>query len=155
MMAWPDDITPSGSAHREDDQPLHDRRTLMTYPLPEQNHTVETAAKHAVGASLLFRISRTGGNLGYGADERRAAKIAHDGIDGEKLYELLLDVARRAADEVERELDWMKQRLLEGAAGVAERSDSLSLHRFVEQLSAEVEQRKEQRRINDGAEVAA
>jgi hypothetical protein len=127
----------------------------MTYPLPEQNHTVETAAKHAVGASLLFRISRTGGSLGYGADERRAAKIATDGIGGEELYELLLDVARRAADEVERELEWMKQRLLEGASDVAERSDSLSLHRFVQQLTAEVQEREERRRTNDGAEVAA
>lgn len=127
----------------------------MTYPLPEQNPMVEKAARHAVGGSLLFRISRTGGNVGHGADERRAAKIATDGIGGEELYELLLDVARRAAEEVERNVHWVKQRMLQGASAVAENSDSLSLHRFVEQLTAEVQQRDELRRANTGEEAAS
>ncbi|WIB65276.1 hypothetical protein [Curtobacterium sp. MCBD17_040] len=127
----------------------------MTYPLPEQSRTVEKAAKHAVGSALLFRISRSGGNLGYGVDEARAAKIATDGIGGEELYELLLDVARRAAGEVDQDLGWIERRLLEGAQEVAEKSDSLSLHRYVERLAAAVEQRDNQRRANGAEESAA
>ncbi|WIE81252.1 hypothetical protein [Curtobacterium sp. MCSS17_016] len=127
----------------------------MPYPLPEQNPVVERVARDAVGSSLLFRLSPGGGSSGYGIDERRAADIAKGGIDGDALYELLLDVARRAADEVEREVVWAKRRMLEGASAVAEKSDSLTLHRFVGQLAAEVEQRDEQRRANTDEEAAA
>ncbi len=120
--------------------------TMFAYPAPELPPRLDGAAKHAVGESLLFRISTSGGSSGDGIDEHRAADIAAEGINGEDLYELLIDVARRATEDAEREVYWMKQRLLEGAAAVAEKSDSLTMHRFVEELSADVKQRDDQRR---------
>ena len=104
---------------------------------PTLSKPFEDEAKRAVGTALLFRVSRGGGSHGHGMDERRANDLAAEHLDGDALYELLLDVARRAAADADREAAWARSRIIDEARKVAVRSDSLSLHRFVEKYAAE------------------
>lgn len=92
----------------------------------------DEVAVRAVGAALLFRESRNGGSFGAGIDEARAARVADDRLDGLELYALLLDVANRAVERSESEARFFKADVVREVKKLAERTDSLTLHRFIE-----------------------
>ena len=90
------------------------------------------AAELAVGSALLFRKSPNGGSHGRGLDQKRASTLADEGLTGEELYALLLDVAKRAGELAEGQALDMRYRIVDEVRRLAEASDSLSLHRFIE-----------------------
>ena len=92
----------------------------------------EATAIRAVGSALLFRQSPTGGSYGEDIDKKRANRLAEERLDGEALYALLLDVALRAAKAAEHESNTLRWRIVTEVQRLAETSDSLSLHRFID-----------------------
>lgn len=96
----------------------------------------EDVAREAVGTVLLFRVSPKGGSHGskstnYAIDRGRADNVGS--LTGAELYDLLLAVARRACEEAERQSDWERHSIVRAAKDVAEKSDSLTLWRFIEE----------------------
>jgi hypothetical protein len=96
----------------------------------------EKVAKYAVGAALLFRVSKSGGSYGSPIDELRANDAAARGMSGDELYALLLDVANRATEDAAREAEQQRYHIISEVRRLAEISDSLSLHRFIENVEA-------------------
>jgi hypothetical protein len=96
------------------------------------NDATKENAERAVGSALLFRESPHGGSYGNGIDRRRAKGLAAEHLDGEQLYELLMDVAMRAGEHAQEEIRHQRYRIVTRVRELAETTDSLSLHRFIE-----------------------
>jgi hypothetical protein len=92
----------------------------------------EEIAKRAVGVELLLHTSPGGGSHGNGIDEQRADLLAAERLDGEALYALMLNIANAAAKDTERYASSRSRRIIEHVRRLAEKTDSLALHRFIE-----------------------
>lgn len=112
------------------------------YASEAQKERLDKAAISSVGHALLFHFSPRGGSYGGDLDIKRAAKLVEDGISGEELHAFLIDVARETAAEAFSELSRMQQRFIEEARVIAERSDSLSLHQFIEKYAADEKEKR-------------
>lgn len=105
--------------------------------MSESNDRFQEAARHAVGSVLLFRENPRGGSYGDDLDKKRATRIAESHPDGDELYALLLAVAEKAAEEARSAHLFAKASLIHEVSRLAESTDSLSLHRFIEKWSAQ------------------
>lgn len=99
----------------------------------------ERTARTAVGSVLLFRESRGGGSHGghdYEMDKARASRVAAENLDGPALYDLLLDVAKKAAERAEQEAMLQRSHIVHEVRRLAEATDSMTLWRFIEKEDA-------------------
>lgn len=85
----------------------------------------------AAGAALLFHVSSSGGSHGPGIDEARAEAVAKK-INGPELLALLENAAREGAEDADRRLSFGRARIIDEVRRLAEKSDSLALHLFIE-----------------------
>jgi hypothetical protein len=86
-------------------------------------------ARRTVGRVLLYRMTPKGGTSGYGIDEARAEELLPT-LDADGFYNLLLEVAREAAQDAEREADFQVRGILRDIEQIAERTNSLRLYRY-------------------------
>jgi len=112
------------------------------YASEAQKERLDKVAVRSVGHTLLFHFSPRGGSYGNDLDLKRATKLVQDGISGEELHALFLDVAREAAAAAFSELSFMQHRFIDEARVIAERSDSLSLHQFIEKYAADEKEKR-------------
>lgn len=70
----------------------------------------------------------------------RIKRAIDQGLTEESLTTLLNEVAAEAVEDATREVEWITRELLTKATKQAERSDSLSFHRYVEDLTARIKE---------------
>jgi hypothetical protein len=94
----------------------------------------EDAAVSAVGWALLHRESPNGGSISRDIDKSRVRDIVEEGISAEDLYELLVDVGKRAAYDAQREYEHLRSGISFDLQKLAHKTDSHSLHLYIERL---------------------
>lgn len=95
----------------------------------------EQVATDAITRALLYRVSpRSGGLITPDATAARVKREAGKGFTGEELMELLRQVALRAVEDADHQAHSFRSSVVHELDRVAEMSDSLTIHRYAEQL---------------------
>ncbi|WP_217181595.1 hypothetical protein [Streptomyces sp. AC495_CC817] len=95
-----------------------------------------TRAQSAAGFALLHHVNpRGGGSCSNRIDAARAEKVAQN-ITGPELLALLIDAAERGGEDARRESSFQRARIVDEVRRLAEITDSLALHRFIEKEAA-------------------